>query len=227
MKGFYLVLGLMFSSFIAFTQNLSEDLKSSSKYLASIKEFKFNVKVDIYEDMKDAKPYMGLQGKILKLDNNFWNEIDGKEFFTDYINFIVVDHTSRQVNYSKGSNQVIERRLAQNNLIGIIDSLAVITDSVIYNGIRNGTKEYVILQKDGLIHTTIIQLDTATFILKKITYLYDVEEMETNNKVVAYYDFTTKLNGDDTGKLRLSNYVEFVSDKPRLSSHFKGYSLKN
>jgi hypothetical protein len=218
---------LMLNTFAAFNQNLSVDLKRSSKYLAALASFKFTVRIDIYEDLMDSKPYMNMDGKILKSDNFYWNEIDGKEFFTDQLNCVIVDHNEKQVSYNKASKGSIDRQLAQHNLFGAIDSLALITDSVIYNGVKQGAKEYVILQKGALIHTTLVQIDSATGVLKKIIYLYDIEEMETNNKVVAYYDLSAEITEQEKEKLKLSSYLYFVSNQPKLSSRFKGYSLKN
>ena len=176
---------------IGYSQDFETDLLKCSEEYIKIKSFDFEI---------DLLAYTTNTEKPAKAQRNFFKS-DGDEFFykMDEIIYIknrrchlVVNDMDRMLVYgitseSTAKDEAAEMKKMMTSYSEVLKKSLATFDSVVFNGVKQGTKHYTILDNDGEVIKYDIFFDVKTNLIQRIDCFYSHKSNMDYKKLSMIY----------------------------------------
>lgn len=207
-------------------QNFKADIKVMKEAFAKIDRLHAEVEVKVFENTFSAQVIQTKKSTIRKDGNNYHYDLDNLSLLMNEKCMLLVHHDEKQIVYSKRDVNN-EKQFGIGTLTPEVDTILRQYDSVIYKGISNKLKRYIIYSsKSKTIKRTEVFLDTKTAMIRKLIYYYNTELFPVGSKVIVDYKvFNTSPTFSST-EFSEKKYIEHGRElKP--SKAFSAYSVFN
>lgn len=185
----------------------------------------FNISLKMYAVGHDKKEqYLG-EGTMVKSKSDYYTGYGDNETYIIDHKLITVDHTRKQVRYMKEYNA---NNLKSINRSMLDSSMFQNVDSVVYIGVKSGSKVYRVYGYNSEYDLLDIWIDQASYAVNKLVYM-DTDDEEDVEESMVYKRFTVQYSFNPlTTNPKYINIKTIFADEPKqiLSARFKGYGFR-
>lgn len=185
----------------------------------------FNISLKMYAVGHDKKEqYMG-EGTMVKSRSDYYTGYGDNETYIINHKLITVDHARKQVTYMKDYNA---NNLKTINRSMLDSSMFQNVDSVVYKGIKSGSKVYRVYGYNSEYDLLDIWIDQANYAVSKLVYM-DTDDEEDLEESMVYKRFTVQysFNPINTNSKYININTIFADESRQiLSARFKGYAFR-
>lgn len=198
---------LLANSLAGVSQRYPKELKDIRESYLKAKQLSFDVTAYSFDNKTDKTP---------KLISNGHVEKSGKNYYSSFLNYLLVVNDKNQILIIDKSRKAIdffenikdvEKTNRQFDIN--IDSIAGSSDSIIVNPVKDGLRQILIISNSDLIVRTEIFVDSKTNFIRRILYYYNKDanedfESEFERVDVYYKNISERIDPD---KFSIKKYI--------------------
>jgi len=194
----------------------------------NLKDISFNVDVYAYDSPYDKTPELYGSGFVYKSGTSYHSKFSDEENISSNEMSLCIDHETKTMD-------IFEYKMPQQNkefLKGIDkyaqDALLSFDSSIVYKGISDGKKHFVILTPGEDIVQSDLYVDPATNLFTKIVYYYNTAksedfEMGVNRIIIYYKNISLAKPSEDWFSFK--KYISRNETGIKVMPSFKGYKI--
>lgn len=167
-------------------QNFKKDYAPVQEAYNKLDKFYCEIKINMYEEEGDKTPSSVMHSTIKKNGEDFCYSIGKTKMLMNDNCILYIDEDSKAMTYS-ARDKKNEIKIPGQDPSAMIDSIIKKSDSVVYAGIKDNCKRYIIYSAKAIISKTEITIDQANYMIPLITYHYDTKKGSDVSKVMIEY----------------------------------------
>ncbi len=204
-------------------QTASAELQKVKDAYGAVVNLSATVNVSTWETPTSAKVLMGT-GEFHKGEDGYYSKFMTDEMVSNNRCAIIVDHAEKSITYFDKTTQ--DKRRPQFDPPSV-DSLLHLSDSVKYNGVRDGKNMFIFYKGSGMVRRTELFTDPSTHLILKIIYYYapsgEDEDYGIFKAEIVYSNYSTTK--PEERFFSEKQFVEKKGDAMTPSAAFKTYQL--
>jgi hypothetical protein len=175
-------------SSVTFSQDFRADYKKMQDKYGSLEKFSCKLKVNVSEDQKPAQT---LNYAMKKSGEDFWYSMDKIKMIVNSNCVLYINDEEKQLVYTV-RNKKKELPFPSGDLAGAVDTLLKKSDSVVFAGLRDNCKKYIIYSSAGEIIRSEIYINNETSLITRVAYHYKHYQERGDIRVdIAYQEMNT------------------------------------
>lgn len=218
-----LVFLLFLYPFASNGQKYSDDIrKALTVYNQS--RLELDAQVEIYANYNAVKPSQSYTAHVKKEGAKFFSESGDMKMLLNDKYLVMVYKSEKRIVYSKHDKDAEKKMNSARDPGTSIDSLLLRNDSIVYKGVKDNRKLYIIYNSKSMIRRTEIYMDTKTGWINRLIYYYDEQLLPNANKVRIDYTINTDpvFSGNEFSE---SRFFVISRGKASPASTFAGYDI--
>lgn len=182
-------------------------------------------KIDVYANYSATQPSQSYKGTVKKNGLMYYSEMEGVRMLMNEKYLVMVYESEHQVVCTKRDKKS-DKKLNKNSgdPTASIDSLLARNDSIVYKGVHDGLKTYIIYTNKSIIRRTEIYLDTKNGYVSQLVYFYNEELMPLANKVRIQYTVTLNPSFSEN-EFSEKRFVTFSRGDAAAAGECAGYQV--
>lgn len=209
-------------SFSAFAQDFKSDYKQVHEAYNKLEKFSCELKIDVFEDQRSKTPSQKMSSVIKKSANDYWYSMDKIKMVVNDGCILYINEENRQMIYTI-RNSKNEMVIPNQNAVATIDTILKKSDSVVYSGVRDNCKKYIIYSGKGEIVRSEMLISRESSLITKIVYYYKAEKDGNASKVeINYVKMNTAPQFADN-EFSEKQYMSYSKNKVKPLGKYIGY----
>jgi len=185
---FLIIIICLFISSKNYAQSFKEDLKVMYNSYLNADDFYAKIKIDMYESSKDAQPYETRKAEISKSSMKVLYKLDNDQVLINDKCVVIINDEEKMILYKPGKKK---ERSIPDIVMPNFDSLMADYNKVIYKGLVNQSKHYIVNLESSNIKRVDIFLSKESRWLTKLVYYYNEEYYGIDSKVIINFNSIT------------------------------------
>lgn len=223
LKLIYSILLIAAVPLISTAQKYSDDIRQAMAAFNQPK-LQLNAKVDVFANYSAIKPSQTYNAVMKKDGQQFYSQADNMQMLLNGKYLVMVYKDEKRIVYTKHDKNA-EKKMKNNTDPGAtIDSLLLKNDSILYKGVSDNMKLYIIYSGKSLIRRTEVYLDVTTGIIKRLVYYYNEQIVPNANKVKIDYTINLAPTFSPT-EFSESRFLVINRGKATAAGLFAGYDV--
>ncbi|MBY0425672.1 MAG: hypothetical protein K2Q22_08560 [Cytophagales bacterium] len=216
------LVSLVFGNVYTYAQDFKTDIKSLYSTMLENKDMSTNVTIYVSgTPMGDLKKY----AQIRKSGVSFYYRLDDVEMLLTDKTYLMVDNHNKTIicrPITKKESQQLKKKMVKTDL----DSMIQRYDSVVYKGMVNEQKHYVIYVSKQVIQQADIYLSASTGFLTQVSFVYNPKFKVTAGEVVIMYSPLETSSQSNNPCLKERTYLIREGKTWKPGQKYKNYQIK-
>jgi hypothetical protein len=206
-------------------QNYKADFKKIAKFYSDADNLSMSVSVKSYSSSSDKTGKLLSNGNMIKSGTKYYSSFMNTEIIDDGKSVLIINHESKSADYFP-ENSIMSNIPKMDK---DIDSLLKASDSIVYNGKKEGGLSYTCYgDKNDIINKYNMIIDEKDYHIVKIEFYYnqfnEFYEIDQYKMIVNYSNVST-TSKTDTKKINTSNYIVVKGNSYKLIGNNAGYKV--
>ncbi len=186
-KSFFSCLCMVILSTNLVAQDFNEDYKKVQRKYAQLNNFYCEIRVSMFEHADSPEPEEIMMTLLKKKGDEYLYETKENIFLTNERCILNVDKQQKRLIYTVKEKRK-ESAAPDKSLTAMMDSLLKKNDSVIYEGMSQGRKKYVVYAYSSSIIRSEIYIDDQMQLCSRLVYHYKPGKLNNSEKVIIDYE---------------------------------------
>lgn len=183
---FCLIFALVLLTGNSFAQDFNSDYKKVQVAYAGLQNFFCELKVNVYDDLVSKSPSQTMLYSIKKQRDDFYYSVDKIKMIVNDNCVLYINEDNKQMIYTV-RNKKKEMTIPNQDATEIVDKILKKSDSIIYSGVFNNCKKYIIYSQKNEITKSEMYISNDNSLITKIVYYYKEDKERGSTKVEIDY----------------------------------------